>query len=400
MRISRGCVVLCVVTMMVVAPLRAEQPASVKAQALARQILIADTHIDAPYRLDEDGWRDMGITTDRNFDYVKARTGGLDLAFMSIYTPSALDATGANRPLADKLIDSVEAMVGRAPGKFVIVRNPEQALAAKAAGKIGLALGMENGAAIGDNLEGLRHFAARGVRYITLAHALANRLADSSYDPNRREHGLTAFGVEVVAEMNRLGVMVDVSHLSDDAIRGVLAATKVPVIASHSSARHFTPGWERNLSDELLDAIAKQGGVVQVTYGSAFVSQQANAWNNALKAARAAAKVAEQGPEAEAFEASFRASHPYPYATVATVVDHIDYIAQRVGINHVGLGSDFDGVGDSLPIGLKDVSQYPNLIEELLRRGYSEAQISQITGGNLLRVWAEVDTYAAGHAEG
>lgn len=400
MRIASGCVALCVVAMMLIAPVRAEQSVKSPAEVLAQQVLIADTHIDAPYRLDEDGWRDMGFATDRNFDYAKARAGGLDLAFMSIYTPSALDATGGNRALADKLIDSVEAMVGRAADKFAIVRNPEQALAAKAAGKIGLALGIENGSAIGDSLDGLRHFAARGVRYITLAHALANRLADSSYDAKRREHGLTDFGVEVVHEMNRLGVMVDVSHLSDDAIRGVLAATKAPLIASHSSARHFTPGWERNLSDELIDAIAEQGGVVQVTFGSAFVSQQANAWNDELTAARSAAKVADHGAEADAFESSFRQSHPYPYATVATVVDHIDYIAKRVGIDHVGLGSDFDGVGESLPIGLKDVSQYPNLIEELLRRGYSEAQISQIAGGNLLRVWTAVDAYAAAQAEG
>lgn len=368
----------------------------VDATTLAHELLLADTHIDAPYRLDEDGWRDLGLASDRDFDYVKARAGGLDLAFMSIYTPSALDASGGNRALADKLIDYVEAMVGRAPDKFAIVRNPDQARAAKAAGKIGLALGMENGAAIGDSLEGLRHFHARGVRYITLAHAMANRLADSSYDAeHRREGGLSAFGIEVVGEMNRLGVMVDVSHLSDAAVRGVLAATKVPVIASHSSARHFTPGWERNLSDELIDAIAAQGGVVQVTYGSAFLSHEANAWNDALKAARTAAKVADSGPEADAFEQSYRASNPYPYAGVATLADHIDYIAKRVGIDHVGLGSDFDGVGDSLPVGLKDVSQYPNLIQELLRRGYNRAQIGQITGGNLLRVWAAVDAYAA-----
>lgn len=378
----------------------ATEPA-VDASALAQDVLLADTHIDAPYRLDEDGWRDLGIASDRNFDYPKARAGGLDLAFMSIYTPSALDASGGNRALADKLIDSVEAMVGRAPDKFAIVRNPEQARAAKAAGKIGLALGMENGAAIGDTLEGLRHFHARGVRYITLAHAMANRLADSSYDlEHRRDAGLSAFGVEVVAEMNRLGVMVDVSHLSDAAVRGVLAASKAPVIASHSSARHFTPDWERNLSDELIDAIAARGGVVQVTFGSAFLARDANGWNDALKAARTAAKVADSGPEADAFETTYRESHPYPYASVATLADHIDYLVKRVGIDHVGLGSDFDGVGDSLPIGLKDVSQYPNLIAELLHRGYGKPQIAQIAGGNLLRVWTAVEAHAAAHAGG
>jgi membrane dipeptidase len=140
--------------------------------------------------------------------------------------------------------------------------------------------------------------------------------------------------------------------------------------------------------------------VVQVTFGSAFLSQAANDWNDGLKAARTAAKVADSGPEADAFEKTYRESHPYPYASVETLADHIDYLVKRVGIDHVGLGSDFDGVGDSLPIGLKDVSQYPNLIAELLRRGYGKAQIAQIAGGNLLRVWAAVDAYAAAHAGG
>ena len=370
-----------------------------RAAALAHQVLLADTHIDAPYRLEEDGWRDLSLATaDRDFDLVKALRGGLDLAFMSIYTPSALDASGGNRAVADRLIDSVEAMVGRNPAGFVIVRTPEEAIAAKAGGKLALALGMENGAAIGDSLDGLRHFHARGVRYITLAHAMANRLADSSYDvEHRREGGLSPFGVEVVTEMNRLGVMVDVSHLSDDAVRSVLAASKAPVIASHSSARHFTPGWERNLSDALIDAIGVNGGVIQVTFGSGFVSSAANQWQDAQKAARKAAGIADAGADADAFDTAYRSAHPYPYATAATVADHIDYIAKRIGIDHVGLGSDFDGVGDSLPSNLKDVSQYPHLIAELIKRGFSDEQIAKIAGGNLLRVWAAVEHYAQTH---
>lgn len=369
------------------------------AASLAQQVLLADTHIDAPYRLDEEGWRDLSLATDgREFDLAKSRAGGLDLAFMSIYTPSSLDASGGNRAVADKLIDSVEAMVGRNPGNFAIVRNPDEARAAKASGKLALALGMENGAAIGDSLEGLRHFHARGVRYITLAHAMANRLADSSYDlEHRQKGGLSAFGVEVIAEMNRLGVMVDVSHLSDDAVRSVLAASKVPVIASHSSARHFTPGWERNLSDELIDAIGAKGGVIQVTFGSGFVSNAAKQWRDVEKAAQEAAGIAGEGPDAEAFEKAYRSAHPYPYATAATVAEHIDYIVKRIGIEHVGLGSDFDGVGDSLPSDLKDVSQYPNLIAELLARGYSDEQIARIAGGNLLEAWTAVEQYAQSH---
>lgn len=365
------------------------------AQRLAHSALIADTHIDAPYGLQEDGWRDLAQPVeDRNFDFPKAHAGGLDLAFMSIYTPSTLEATGGNRALADKLIDYVEAMAGRAPQRFVIVRSAAEAEAAKAGGRVGLALGMENGAAIGQDLEGLRHFHARGVRYITLAHATSNALSDAAYDPNRQWDGLSPFGEEVVREMNRLGVMVDVSHLSDAAITDVLAVSSAPVIASHSSARHFTPGWERNLSDELIRAIAAKGGVVQINFGSAFLTPEANAWTLAQGAARDAWLAENPGADEAAkktFEAVYRVMHPYPYARVADVADHIQYVIALAGIDHVGLGSDFDGVGDSLPMGLKSVADYPNLVAELLARGLSEADVAKILGGNLLRVWREVD---------
>lgn len=376
----------------------AAKAAVTDSQVLAHELLIADTHIDMPWRQYDEGWLDLRDTTERDFDLPKARAGGLDLAFMSIYTPSSLAASGDNRKVADRLIDAVEAMVQRAPDDFVLVRDPEQARAAKASGRMGVVLGMENGSAIGGSIEGLRHFAARGVRYITLAHALQNELADSSYDrEHRRAGGLSAFGLEVIAEMNRLGVMVDVSHLSDDAVRTAVAASQVPVIASHSSARHFTPGWERNLSDELIDAIAAKGGVIQVTFGSGFVSAEANQWSEALKAARAAAGVADEGAAADAFDDEYRRAHPYPFATVAAVADHIDYIAKRVGVEHVGLGSDFDGVGDTLPIGLKSSADYPALLAELQKRGYDKAALAQIAGGNLLRVWARVAAYGKAH---
>ncbi|PKL98654.1 MAG: peptidase M19, partial [Gammaproteobacteria bacterium HGW-Gammaproteobacteria-7] len=258
------------------------------ARRIAQTALIADTHIDAPYALEVVGWLDLTQATGREFDHPKARAGGLNLAWMSIYTPSGLEASGGNRAVADRLIDYMEALVGRAPDKYVIVRSPDEALAAKAAGKVGLALGMENGSPIGDSLDGLRHFHARGVRYVTLAHALSNAISDASFDTNRQWGGLSPFGREVVAEMNRLGIFVDVSHLTDDAIRQVLAISSAPVIASHSSARHFTPGFERNLSDELIKAIAAKGGVVHINFGSAFLTQAANAYFDASRAARTA----------------------------------------------------------------------------------------------------------------
>lgn len=372
-----------------------------QAQTIAHDALIADLHIDAPFGLHEDGWRDLSQRVDdREFDFPKSREGGLDLAFMSIYIPSSYEANaGTAKALADKLIDYVEAMAGRAPDKFAVVRDAGEAEAAKAAGKVALALGMENGAPIEGELDNLRHFHARGIRYITLAHSLSNHIADASFDSKRPWGGLSPFGYELVAEMNRLGVMVDVSHLSDDTIRDVLKVSRAPVIATHSSARHFTPGFERNLSDELAKAVAEKGGVIHVNFGSSFLTPEANDWFTKMRAARAAwqAESGETGEAAsEAWLAAYRQGHPFPYATLSQLADHIDHFVKLVGVDHIGLGSDFDGVGDTLPEGIKTVADYPALVAELLRRDYREEDIRKILGGNTLRVWREVDKVAAG----
>lgn len=379
--------------------LAAEDSAALDAaRRLARDGLIADTHIDVPYRL-HDKWADVTrATADGDFDLPRARAGGLDVAFMSIYTPAELEQEGGSWQLANQLIDSVEAIAARAPADFAVVRSTKEIARNAGNGKVLLALGMENGSPIEGKLENLRHFFDRGVRYITLAHGKVNHISDSSYDTERRWDGLSPFGLEVVREMNRLGIMVDVSHLSDAAVVDVLAASSAPVIASHSSARHFTPGFERNLSDELIRAIARKGGVVQVNFGSAFLTARANAYSTRFQADRD--KWAEEtgkpkdGPEAERFEADYRERSPYPYSGVGDVADHIDHIAKIAGVDHVGLGSDYDGVGDSLPVGLKSVADYPNLIAELTRRGWKPADIHKLLGGNLLRVWNKVEKRA------
>ena len=192
--------------------------------------------------------------------------------------------------------------------------------------------------------------------------------------------------------MNKLGMMIDISHVSDAAFYKVLSLTKAPVIASHSSLRAFVPGFERNMDDKMIQALAKNGGVIQINFGSSFVISQANQWGLQFKAA---AKAAGKSQDDEAYRAEYLQKHPYPFANVDTVLKHIDHVVKLVGIEHVGIGSDFDGVGDSLPDGLKDVSMYPNLIEGLLKRGYSEADIVKIMSGNLLRVWRQVEAVAA-----
>jgi membrane dipeptidase len=194
-------------------------------------------------------------------------------------------------------------------------------------------------------------------------------------------------------------VIVDVSHVSDATFWQVLELTRVPVLATHSSLRHFTPGFERNLDDAMVAAIGRNGGVVQINFGSGFLTDPARAYGaaqlQAFQAFRAERGLAMNDPEVAAFGIRYRAEHPYPYASVDDVLDHIDRAVRLAGIDHVGIGSDFDGVGDTLPRGLEDVSGYPNLVAGLLRRGYDEAEIGKILGGNTLRVWREVGAYAA-----
>ncbi|HKJ15750.1 MAG TPA: dipeptidase [Xanthomonadales bacterium] len=372
------------------------------ALTISQEALLVDTHIDMPYRLQE-SWADVTSSApDRNFDYLRAHFGGLNAPFMSIYTPAEMEETGGAFLVANQLIDSVEALAARAPNKFAMAHTPQQAEAAVSRGLIALALGMENGAPIEGDLEKLQHFQKRGVRYVTLAHSKSNHISDSSYDENRPWGGLSPFGREVVTEMNHLGIMVDVSHLSDEAFYDVLEATKTPVIASHSSARHFTPDWERNMSDEMIVALANNGGVIMINFGSTFLTKAAREWRDEFGIQRDAWSEetghGTDSPEAKAFELTYREKVPFPYSDVADVADHFDHVIDLVGIEHVGIGSDYDGVGDSLPVGLKDVGGFPNLVEEFLRRGYSRADIEAVLGGNLMRVWREVEQFADSHS--
>ena len=367
------------------------------AARMARDYLLTDTHIDVPERL-EGNWEDVTrATREGDFDYERARRGGLDIPFLSIYTAAEAEAEGSSYSLANRLIDRVEALVGRAPEKFTLVRTPEEALAAKTAGLIGLAMGMENGSPIEGRLENVAFFKDRGISYITLTHSLSNHISDSSYDRNRQWNGLSPFGRELIPEMNRLGIMIDISHVSDEAFYQVLELSRVPVIASHSSARHFTPGWERNMSDEMIEALAAKGGVIMVNFGSSFLTAEANQWFERMKEARetflARNGLDEHAQEASAFMSQYRVDHPFPYAGLDDLVAHFEHIIDLVGVAHVGIGSDFDGVGDSLPAGMKDVSFYPALIAKLLDKGHKPEDIEAILGGNLLRVWRAVEEY-------
>lgn len=388
--------------LLIAATAHADEPLSA-AQRFAREAIIVDTHIDAPSELMKQ-WRDLGVDAPGvEFDYPRARQGGLDVAFMSIYTSPEDDAAGTARQKAHMQIDAVEALAARHPDRFALLRSPADVERLSQNRRVLLALGMENGAPIGDDLAQLEVFHRRGVRYITLAHSHSNRIADGSYSLDRPHGGLSPFGEQVVKEMNRLGIMVDVSHLSDDAVRDVLRVTKAPVIASHSGMRHFTPGFERNLSDALAKAIAKNGGVVQIVFGSGFIDARAaadtTAYFRALAAFQRELEAARARGETPAktlaqFDAEWDAAHPKPETRIEQVVAQIDHAVKLLGEDHVGIGSDFDGVGGALPVGLKSVADYPNLIEVLRQRGYSDERLRKILGGNLLRVWREVEARA------
>jgi membrane dipeptidase len=372
-----------------------------EAQQIAHKYLLIDTHIDTPYSV-KHSWVDVSGPVEGDFDYPRAKQGGLDVSFMAIYTPAEMEKengdTSESFELANHLIDSVEAMAARAPDKFMLVRSVEDAKKALQSGRVGLALGLENGSPINHQLENIGFFAARGIRYITLAHSLSNHISDSSYDENRQWGGLSPFGKEVVAEMNRLGVMIDISHVTDEAFFQVMELSKVPVIASHSSPRHFIPGWERNMSDEQIKALAKNGGVIQINFGSSFLTQKAKEWYDTMQDRRTAYLeengLSEHSPEKYQFDKTYRLEHPFPYATLDDLVAAFEHVIGLVGADHVGIGSDFDGVGNSLPEGMKDVSFFPALVEKFLKREYSVDTIRAIMGGNLLRVWQQAEAYA------
>ncbi len=364
-----------------------------RARSLARTTTIVDGHIDLPYWMAEVYQEDISARTlGGDFDYPRARQGGLDAAFMAIYVPVRFQATGGAYDYANYLIDMVEGFCTDHPTLFARAVCPADVNANREAHLISLPMGIENGVAIEDDLANLEHFHDRGVRYMTLVHAKDNLLCDSSFDTSRTWGGLSGFGREVVHEMERVGIVVDVSHLTDETFFDVLKIASSPMLATHSSARHFTPGWERNISDELITALAETGGVMMINFGSDFLRGEYDAMTAQLR--KEINATLERDGLTRLSEAGFRLFSDFrqnhPVGDVRDVVRHIRYVVELTGIDHVGLGSDFDGVF-GLPAGLQDVSQYPNLIAALLDDGFSEPDIRKICGENVLRVWQEVE---------
>ena len=334
------------------------------AQELAQEMIIIDTHLDTPIQLymqqSKNGfYEDITKASSLHFDFDRAVSGGLNVPFFVIFTPPSAEEKGTAFEMANDLIQILEDIMNKHPSKFRLVKSPEEITNEK--GVMQVVYGMENGAPIESKLSNIKVFSDMGINYITLAHSKSNHISDSSYDSNKNWGGLSPFGRKVVAEMNKQGVMIDISHVSDAAFYEVLKLTKTPVIASHSSLRHFVPGFERNVSDDMLRELAKNEGVIQICFGSEFIAE--------------------------------KKKYPNLIVTVKDVADHIDRVKELVGIDHVGIGSDYDG-WRNFPVGLEDTSTYPNLIKELLNRNYTKEEIEKIFGGNLLRVWREVKKFS------
>jgi membrane dipeptidase len=371
------------------------------ADSLAQTYILADGHVDLPNRLKVKKFRlereYLGIpisTTEGDFDYERAKKGGLDAPFMSIHIPSKYQLQDdKGKALADSLITMIDGIVAAHPDKFGKGTTPQEIEENTKAGKVSLPMGMENAAPVGNDLANVKYFYDRGIRYMTLTHGKDNQISDSSYDTLNTWKGLSPFGEQVVKEMNRVGIMVDISHVSDSAFFDVMKITNVPVIASHSSCRYYTPGFQRNMGDDMLKALKQNGGVIMINFGASFidsVSRTNSKLLDSLEKVLTEKKLTSRDEAAKPIIDKFVKNHKELYSDVERVADHIDHVKFLIGIDHIGIGSDYDGVGDSLPIGLKDVSQYPNLIFVLLKRGYSPEDIEKICSKNVFRVWNNV----------
>ncbi|CAM9995716.1 unnamed protein product [Chrysoparadoxa australica] len=336
---------------------------------------------------------DVSVETKGNFDYPKAKRGGLDAPFMSIYISSSYYTTGGAKEFADSLIDMTNKVSETYPDMFAPAFTPSDIQSNFEQGLISLPLGMENGAPIEDDLANVKYFYDRGIRYITLTHSKDNQIADSSYDTTYVWNGISPFGEEVIAEMNKYGIMVDISHVTDSAFYDALAISKAPIIASHSSCRYYTPGFHRNMTDEMIKDLAANGGVIHINFGSTFLSKESRDKDVILEERLLNYKV-ENGltEDDSAYVAYYNAvaEEIGYFEDVKMAATHIDRVVKIAGIDYVGFGSDFDGVGNSLPSGLKDVSMFPNIIYELLKMGYTAEDIEKICYKNTFRVWNQV----------
>jgi membrane dipeptidase len=381
-----------------------DETISPKARAIHDSALVVDTHADTPQRFLDEGF-DMGSTDPKDVGHIsldKARRGNLGAEFFSIWVDPEPNQGHFARHTFD-LIDSVYQQAARHPDRMMMAFSVADIERAHKEHKLAALMGIEGGHSIENDMHLLRDYYRLGVRYMTLSWSNTNEWADSSgdiNDPKVQHHdGLTDFGKQVVLEMNRLGMMVDISHVADKTFWDAIATSKAPLIASHSSARALTNA-PRNMTDEMLEAVAKNGGVVQVNFYSGFVDESYRNASQAIgKQSAEAIRVFEEKQKADGkpvssleidrMEREWAAKIPRP--PLKSLIDHIDHVAKVAGIDHVGLGSDFDGVSGATPAGIDSAADLPKITQSLLDRGYSAGDIKKILGGNILRVFRQVE---------
>src|SRR5260221_11545845 len=396
--------VLCAIALATPVVVFTQAPAdsvSPRAKQLHDRAIVVDSHDDTTQRLIFDKAFDIGKRNPNgNIDIPRMREGGLDALFFSIWVPSEVTGPTAVKRALDQ-IDAVREAVRTHPYDLMLATTAADVRKAVADHKIAALMGMEGGHMIDDDLRLLRVFAALGVRYMTLTLYNDNNWADSSTD-KAAHNGLTAFGKDVVREMNRLGVMVDISHIADKTFFDAIETTNAPMIASHSSSRAIA-NHARNMTDDMMRALARNGGVVMINYHAAFLSEEfrvASEKNNGnvLEAMAAMSKKCGGNEacttlEGERIDHEAMAKGELPKVTWEKIVEHIDHAVKVAGADHVGLGSDFDGA--TMPLGMEDASKLPKLTDALLKKGYGDADIEKILGGNILRVMEQVERVAA-----
>ena len=363
---------------------------------------LIDGHNDLPWALRQNHGNDphavdlasnLESSTDLHTDIPRLRAGGVGGQFWSVYVPASLSPPDAAVATFEQ-IDTVKRMIAAHPDTFELATTADDIVRIHRRGRIASLIGVEGGYSIADSLGLLRELFDAGARYITLTHSRTTSWADSATD-SPRWSGLSSFGEDVVREMNRLGMMVDLSHVSEETMLDAMRVSEAPVIFSHSSARAVT-GHPRNVPDSVLRLMAEDGGVVMVTFVPGFVSETVRTWNAARSAETARLGSLHPGDPAtvNGGMAAWTAAHPIPQASIADVVAHIQHVRQVAGIDHVGLGGDYDGVS-ALPVGLEGVDAYPRLLAALMAEGWSEADIRKLAGENVLRVMRQVEAVAA-----
>ena len=365
---------------------------------------LIDGHNDLPWEIREkyDFWRkpldlaaDTSTLPDRlQTDIPRLRRGGVGAQFWSVWISSAIKGDEAIRTTIEQ-IDMVHRMAARYPRDLEMASTAADIVRIHKAGRVASLIGIEGGHQIGNSPAALRMFYDLGARYMTLTHSANNDWADSATD-DPKLNGLSPFGVAIVHEMNRIGMILDLSHVSADTMKDALAATRAPVIFSHSSARGLMDH-ARNVPDDVLRLLPANGGVVMVNFYPGFISTdyRRQAAERAAEEARLANLYSGQPERRKAALEAWEAAHPEPLATLAQVADHVEHVRKVAGIDHVGIGADFDGIGGAAPVGLEGVESYPALLRELARRGWSDSDLAKLAGGNVLRVMSRVEQVSA-----